>query len=91
MVRFELPSDYRDNAWPVRGTPGGWRDIWEGEDVDLAAAERARRFAEETARVAQAWRAQPKPTTPLRRTLPGDIVAEAMSLGDRADDPAVAD
>jgi hypothetical protein len=44
-------------AWPVRGTPGGWRDIWDDPDAVAAAQDQAARGAAVTERFAEEWRA----------------------------------
>jgi hypothetical protein len=51
-----MPATQRP-AWPVRGTPGGWSDAWDGPDPVAAAHDQAERSAAERAPVADAWRA----------------------------------
>lgn len=50
------PSKHYSADWPTRGTPGGWRDVWDAPDLDtetlrLAAAAIRRREAVALARV----------------------------------------
>jgi hypothetical protein len=56
---------------PIRGVPGGGRDIGEDDDRAVIAAEREReaQFKATTARVAAAWRAElaTQPSTAKRR------------------------
>ena len=57
-----MANTKRETRFPVRGTPGGWRDRWD-EPIDHAAlraqAETAeRRLEQRTAALAPAWRAE---------------------------------
>ena len=62
-------------AWPVRGTPGGWRDVWDDPDAVAAAQEQAARGAAVTEQIVADWRAASaartaRPTVRADRKLP---------------------
>jgi hypothetical protein len=51
-----MPTKHRP-AWPVNGTPGGWRDIGDDPDAVAVSHDQAARGAAVTERFAEPWRA----------------------------------
>jgi hypothetical protein len=53
--------------WPVRGTPGGYHDLWDDPDPVAAAHDQMARVAGETDAVADVWRAARAARTGIRQ------------------------